>query len=343
MHVGRGVLQTLQDLVPELRVAHRIAIITDDNVGPRYARRLIDALGEDRTVVVSVAPGEMYKTRETWARITDVLLNARLGRDSIVIALGGGVIGDLAGFVASTFMRGVPIVQAPTTLLAMVDASIGGKTGVDSDHGKNLIGSFHRPLAVISDLETLDSLPPPELVNGLAEALKHGVVADAEYFDAVANIDLDAPDWRALVFRSVEIKAGIVAADEREAGLRKVLNYGHTIGHAVERLMEFTVPHGACIAYGMLVEARIGVALGLSEPPLVPALLSVLDRFGLPTTRPAPLTAEAIVDATAGDKKSRGGTVEYALPARCGAMTGEDRGYGTAVSRAIAVAALEIP
>jgi 3-dehydroquinate synthase len=214
-------LSSLATLVPELQSAHRVAVVTDDVVGPLYAARIAAQLGEDRSLLISIPPGEEHKTRLSWARITDALLDAQLGRDSLLIALGGGVVGDLTGFVAATYLRGIPFVQLPTTVLAMVDASIGGKTGVDTTHGKNLVGAFHPPVAVVADLDTIGTLPLLERVNGLAEALKHGVICDAEYFAQVAATDLTAPDWQQIITRSVEIKAGVVAADEREQGCAK--------------------------------------------------------------------------------------------------------------------------
>jgi 3-dehydroquinate synthase len=262
VHVGHGLLADLPALVPEVARAHRIAVITDDIVGPHYADRVAAVLGEDRSMLISIPPGEDQKTRMTWSQITDALLAARFGRDSLLIALGGGVIGDLTGFVAATYLRGVPVLQVPTSLLAMVDASIGGKTGVDTALGKNLVGAFHPPVAVISDLDTLATLGELDRVNGLAEALKHGVICDEAYFDRVAHTDVERADWQAIVSRSVEIKTGVVAADEREHGVRKTLNLGHTIGHAVEQLMDYRVPHGACVAFGMLIEARIAIAMG---------------------------------------------------------------------------------
>ncbi|MCC7054081.1 MAG: 3-dehydroquinate synthase [Gemmatimonadaceae bacterium] len=340
VHVGYGLLDTLPTLVPALRTAHRIAVISDDVVAPLHAGRLAAALGEDRSLLIALPPGEDQKTRETWAQVTDALLAARFGRDSLLIALGGGVICDLTGFVAATYLRGIPVVHLPTTLLAMVDASIGGKTGVDTPHGKNLVGAFHPPTAVVADLDTLRTLPPMELINGLAEALKHGVIRDAAYFAMIGGIDPADADWQAIVARSVEIKAAVVAADEREGGLRKILNFGHTIGHAVEQLMAFTVPHGACVAFGMLAEARIAVALGLCDPALVRMLQAALGHLGLPVTLPTVLSAEVVVDATSSDKKARGGVVEYALPAACGSMAGAACGYGIPVPRDVAIAAL---
>lgn len=341
VHVGHGLLSSLPALVPSLASAHRIAVISDEIVAPLYAGRIAAALGEDRSTLIAIPAGEEHKTRATWAGITDALLEARFGRDSVLIALGGGVVGDVAGFVAATYLRGVPVVQVPTSLLAMVDASIGGKTGVDTAYGKNLVGAFHPPLAVVADLDTLQSLPVLERVNGLAEALKHGVICDASYFELVAATDIAAASWQGLVIRSVAIKTSVVAADEREHGIRKTLNFGHTIGHAVEQLMEYRVPHGACVAFGMLVETRIAITLGLCDPALEGQLETAIERFGLPTGLPGILTAAAIVDATLSDKKARSGAVEYALPARCGAMAGAERGYGTAVPREVAIAALQ--
>jgi 3-dehydroquinate synthase len=343
VHVGHGALSALPDLVPELARAHRVAVITDEIVGPLFAARIAAMLGEDRSTLITLPPGEEHKTRESWARVTDALLDARFGRDSLLIALGGGVVGDLTGFVAATYLRGIPVLQLPTTLLAMVDASIGGKTGVDTPHGKNLVGAFHPPVAVVADLDTLATLPVLERINGLAEALKHGVICDAAYFEVVAASDVTQVDWHEIVARSVAIKAGVVAADEREQGLRKVLNFGHTIGHAVEHLMAYRVPHGACVAFGMLVETRIGIALGLCDPTLEIQLRRAIEQFGLPTGLPGMLTADAIVEATAIDKKARAGEVEYALPARCGAMAGADRGYATPVPPDVAIAALLTP
>lgn len=341
VHTGHGLLAQLPALVPELARAHRIAVISDEVVAPLHAGRIAASLGEDRSMLIALPPGEAHKTRDTWAQVTDALLDARFGRDSLLIALGGGVVGDLTGFVAATYLRGIPVLQVPTTLLAMVDASIGGKTGVDTPHGKNLVGAFHPPVAVVADLDTLRTLPPHELVNGIAEALKHGVIRDAAYFEQVASADLAHTDWQPIVARSVEIKAEVVAADEREGGLRKILNFGHTIGHAVEQLMEFTVPHGACVAYGMLVEARIAVALQLCDAALLAPLEAAIACVGLPVTRPAALSADAIVEATSSDKKSRAGVVEYALPSALGRMAGADRGYGIPVPRDVALAALQ--
>jgi 3-dehydroquinate synthase len=286
---------------------------------------------------VHVIPsGEAHKTRDTWARITDGLLDAGCGRDTTVVALGGGVVGDLAGFVAATFMRGVPVVQCPTTLLAMIDASIGGKTGVDTAAGKNLVGAFHPPSAVLADVETIHTLSLAQRRAGLAEAIKHGVLADAEYFarldaDLPALLDAEPSATLDAVARSVEIKAEVVRADEREHGRRKTLNLGHTLGHALEHVSGYALLHGEAVAIGMVLEARIAERLGVADPGTAQRISDVLARAGLPVQRPAALSVDAVVDATRLDKKARGGRVEYALPARIGAMAAADAGWSLPV------------
>jgi len=237
--VAAGLRHEYARHIVEAAPAHHYAIVSDADVGPHYAEPLVLALAAHAPVSVHVIPsGEAHKTRDTWARVTDGLLDAGCGRDTTVVALGGGVVGDLAGFVAATFMRGVPVVQCPTSLLAMIDASIGGKTGVDTTAGKNLVGAFHAPAAVLADVETIRTLSLAQRRAGLAEAIKHGVLADADYFarlesELPALLEADPSATLDAVARSVEIKADVVRADEREHGRRKTLNLGHTLGHAL--------------------------------------------------------------------------------------------------------------
>lgn len=326
--------------------AHRFVVVTDDVVGPLYLARVVAALGEagagDRVLPVAIPSGEAHKTRETWGAVTDQMLAAGCGRDTTVVALGGGVVGDLAGFVAATFMRGVPYIQVPTTLLAMVDASVGGKTGVDTPAGKNLVGAFHQPSAVVVDPEVLRSLPSRQLRAGLAEVVKHGVVADAAYLDRVEEAlpTITTASMRrgttpaelvTLIGRAVEIKAGVVCRDEREGGMRKILNFGHTIGHALEVATDYALLHGEAVAIGMAVEARLAEYLDVAAPGTASRIRTVLERAELPTAIPESLAPEAIVAATHLDKKARGGRVEYALPSRVGAMAAADAGWAVAV------------
>jgi len=346
--IAPDALSGVGDLVRAVASAHRYAIVTDSNVGPAYASRVRTALGDAHTVVFTIPAGEAHKTRDTWAALTDEMLGAGLGRDTTVLALGGGVVGDLAGFVAATFMRGVPYVQLPTSLLAMIDASVGGKTGVDTAAGKNLVGAFHQPAAVIADTSVLATLPGEHLRAGLAEAIKHGVIADAAYFDSVVGLaktisrpDVGGDAMLELVARSVEIKADVVSRDEREAGARKTLNFGHTIGHAVERCTNYEVLHGNAVAIGMVYECDIAEQLGVAERGTAAAVREAVRAAGLPDARPSGVSASAVIAAARGDKKSRAGRAEYALPKRVGAMAGEESGWSVAVDESLVRQVLE--
>jgi 3-dehydroquinate synthase len=328
--VGHGMLDRLPDILQRISGENRVAIITDKNVGRRYASRVAKLVGG--APVFAIPAGERHKNRATWATVTDKLLGAGFGRDTTIIALGGGVVGDLAGFVAATYMRGIPVVQVPTTLLAMVDASVGGKTGVDTRYGKNLVGSFHRPSAVIVDLDVLGSLPMEHLRAGFAEIVKHGAVADANYFEQAKSFASRWPKPRAplsgilpLVTGSISIKANIVAEDERESGQRKILNFGHTIAHAVEVATKFRVLHGHAVAIGMVAEARIAERLGIARTHTANTIAAVCRMAGLPVELPR-VSVAALIKLTRSDKKARGGRVEYALPKGIGEM---ESGEGT--------------
>jgi 3-dehydroquinate synthase len=347
--IGDGLLDACGPTLLGALGDRRFAIVTDDIVAPLYADRLAAAIGDPATRVFTVPAGESSKSRMQWARLTDELLAARFGRDCVVLALGGGVVGDLAGFVAATYMRGVPVVQVPTTLLAMIDASIGGKTGVDTRAGKNLVGAFHHPAFVIADPGTLRTLPAAHRRNGLAEAIKHGVVAseitfhwlDAHAADIVREGGCDAAAALHLVCEHARLKASIVGRDERESGLRKVLNFGHTIGHALEKESGFAMPHGHAVAIGMMVEARIAFLAGIAAPSLADSICRVLRSAGLPVAVPASFTAAQVLAATRTDKKARAGVVEYALPRAIGEMAGADRGYAIAIADEVAMAAVD--
>jgi len=347
VHILPGALDAVGGVARVTARAHLYAIITDSNVGPLYAERLQAALAGESSQVFTIPAGEKFKTRETWASITDQMLDAGFGRDAAVIALGGGVVGDLAGFVAATFMRGVGFLQVPTTLLAMLDASVGGKTAVDTPAGKNLVGAFHQPVAVISDPALLSTLPANQLRAGFTEALKHGVIADPAHFDAVATTIAELrhgrPDDRAMsaiIARSVEIKSAVAASDFRESGRRKTLNFGHTVGHAVEHLSGYGLLHGEAVAIGMCAEAAIAERMGIAEPGLAQRLRSACEAGGLPVARPEAITPEEIVRATHGDKKGRAGRAQYALATRIGAMAFGDRGWSAPVDDQLVLDAL---
>lgn len=334
--IANGALETVAKCVDEVGPSHRVALITDDVVGPLYAARVAEPMGT-RVRIFSVPAGEENKTRQTWARLTDELLEAGFSRDTVIVAVGGGVVGDVAGFVAATFMRGVPVVQVPTSLLAMVDASVGGKTGVDTRHGKNLVGAFHNPAAVIIDPLVLATLPERHTRAGFAEIIKHGVIADAGYFrDATQFIGekRDILALRDLIQRSIDIKADVVSRDEREAGVRKILNFGHTVGHAIEAACNYEMLHGECVGIGMIIEARIAERIGVATKGTADGIQEACRLAELPSSLPSAGPAD-IVRFMKADKKSRGGNVEFALPAKIGAMAGGERGWGIPVDEAV--------
>lgn len=317
--------------------AHRWAVCIDATVDGHHGSTVRASFAEAPSWHV-VPSGERHKTRDTWGRLTDALLAAGHGRDSAVCAVGGGVTGDIAGFVAATYLRGIPVVQVPTTLLAMVDASIGGKTGLDVPAGKNLVGAFHPPAAVVVDPTVLATLSPAERRAGFAEMLKHGVVADASHFLALADAapallaDGAAADLLAdAIAASVRIKAGIVAADPTEQGQRAVLNFGHTLAHAVEQVTGYAVRHGEAVAMGMVIEARVGEQLGVTPRGVADTIAAALRRAGLPYEVPADLPADDLLAAMRLDKKARQATVRCALPAALGTMARDDDRWTIAV------------
>ena len=330
--VARGLLADLPALLDERVRAHRCVVISDDVVGPLYGAPLVERLAaaRDRPLFLTFAAGEAHKNRQTWARLTDALLDAGCGRDTAIVAVGGGVTGDLAGFVAATFLRGVPVVQVPTSLVAMIDSAVGGKTGVDTPAGKNLVGAFHPPRLVAVDPETVRTLPRAERAQGLVEALKHGAILDASYFqtltaDVSSLLDGDPTATERAVVRSIEIKASVVSRDEREGDWRQILNFGHTIGHAVEAASRYGLSHGASVAVGMLAEARLGEHLGVTERGTSEQLGAALRAFGLSPGVPRGIDIEAVVSYLGSDKKRRGGRVRFVLLQALGRVDAGER------------------
>ena len=308
-------------------------------------RAALEAAGFNVAAEAVFPAGEENKTRATKEWIEDRLLAAGLGRDSWICALGGGVTGDLAGYVAATYLRGIPFVQVPTTLLAMVDSSVGGKTGVDTPHGKNLVGAFWQPRAVISDLDLLVTLPPDQYRAGLAEVVKHAVIADAALFGRLEAQwgDLERRDGTtlaAVITQNCAIKASVVERDEREGDLRKILNYGHTLGHALETAANYSLLPGACVALGMRYEGELAVRLGLWTRDEARRVASLLDRAGFPPVDSVSASSEKLVELTRQDKKARAGRVEYVFPCKLGAMQRGEGGYGVRVEDADVLAVL---
>ncbi|MEJ2217497.1 MAG: 3-dehydroquinate synthase [Gemmatimonadota bacterium] len=325
--VEPGVLARLADIVGAEAPASHYAIIADATVADLYGATVRRRFQEqDLPADLFTFPaGEANKTRTTWSALTDDMLAHGIGRDACVVALGGGVTGDVAGFVASTYMRGVPVVQVPTSLLAMIDAAIGGKTGLDVPAGKNLVGAFHQPRLVVVDPELLHTLPAAELRSGCAEAIKHGAIADARYLswlesNAGAVLAGELAALQTLVVRSVRIKAAFVTEDVREAGARSALNFGHTLGHALEVALEYGIAHGRAVAVGMVLEAELGERIGVTAPGTARRLAAVVRTFDLPADPPPNVDPDAVLSATRLDKKARAGQARYTLLAKPGVV-----------------------
>ena len=300
----------------------QVLVVSNATVAERYLDPLRRGFSTARVDLLLIGDGERFKTLDTYAAIQDALIAKRHSRATTVVALGGGVVGDVAGFAAATYQRGVGLIQIPTTLLAQVDSSVGGKTAVNHATGKNLIGAFYQPRAVIADVDVLASLPGRELRAGLAEVVKYGVIADAEFFgwlehamDALLRREPDA--LIRAVRRSCEIKADVVAGDEREQGRRAILNFGHTFGHAIEALTGYTeYLHGEAVAIGMTMAARLSADLGRIRASDAERLRSLLQRAGLPTT--ARIDPDAALEAMGMDKKAVDGRIRLVLCDRLG-------------------------
>ncbi|MEM7576600.1 MAG: 3-dehydroquinate synthase [Planctomycetota bacterium] len=318
--------------VPSVRDGGRAALITDEGVEPYHGRAVASAMqaqGLDTTVHV-IPVSEKKKTLGTVQSLYTLLLESRHERGHPVVSLGGGICGDVTGFVAATYLRGVPFVQCPTTLLAMVDASVGGKTGVNMPQGKNLIGSFWQPDLVVADVDVLSTLPERELKCGLAECLKHGVIRDATLFDWIVQhadriAELDRPTLIELVERNVRIKADVVMADEREAGERAHLNFGHTFAHAIEATTQFggKYKHGEAVSLGMVAAATLAAAVGLCDASVPKRIADAVERVGLPNRGTLAPTA-LLLKAMGHDKKVQSGKIRLVLPTSIGAVTIRD-------------------
>ena len=320
--IGAGLLDEPAVLVGAI-AARDVLIVTNETVGPLYLPRVLRSLAGKRAASLALPDGEQFKTLETLARVFDALVAHRMNRDACVVALGGGVVGDVAGFAAACYQRGIDYVQLPTTLLAQVDSAVGGKTGVNHPSGKNLLGAFHQPRAVVSDIATLATLPPRELRAGLAEVIKYGLVDDADFLGWIERhtdglLALDAAALTHAIGRSCEIKARIVAADEREHGQRALLNLGHTFGHAIETATGYGQwLHGEAVAVGMLLAVDLSQRLGWLAAADLERVRRLLERLGLPRAAP-PIGAARALDLMAMDKKVLAGRIRLVLLRRIG-------------------------
>ena len=318
--VGEALLDQLQRFVPAISTA---AIVTDSNVGPLYAHTL-------STPIITIPAGEQHKNLATVRTIYDKMLTLGLDRKATIIALGGGVVGDITGFVAATYMRGIDFVQCPTTLLAMVDASVGGKTGVDLPQGKNLIGAFKQPLAVIADLATLQSLPEAEFASGMAEVVKHGLIAGGDLWQKLSewgheglhkqsqSLETQRPNLHSLIVEAIKVKQDVVISDPFEQGRRAILNLGHTFGHAIEQVSGYRLRHGEAVAIGLVAAANLSARLGSCAPELQTEIEGVLQSIPLPTRIPFDLDLEQVYGMMGSDKKKAAGKLRFVLPRSIG-------------------------
>lgn len=319
--VGPGALKELPVLLPEVTPAQRFLLVSHPGLLAMYGSPLQSALRDAgfQVEAFAVPSGERSKSLAMTGRLYQAMASAGLDRHSAVIALGGGVIGDLAGFAAAVYLRGIDVIQIPTTLLAMVDSAIGGKTGVNLPFGKNLVGAFHQPRAVVADPDVLQSLPARDIRSGLAEVIKYGVIADADLFvyleESVADCLALAPNAMARVIAdSAASKAHVVSQDEREGNLRAILNYGHTAGHAVEKAAGYRrLRHGEAVAIGMSAAARIGAAMNKTPMQDVQRLEALLDQARLPCRIPTGIRLEELMDTMRFDKKARDGAVRWVI------------------------------
>jgi 3-dehydroquinate synthase len=329
--IGSGILDRVGADLNTLGLGSRISVVTNSVVRPLYGDRVVESLEESgyRVEVLEVPDGEVHKSLASAQRLYDELVDFDMDRTSTILALGGGVIGDLAGFVAATYMRGIHFINLPTTLLAQVDSAVGGKTGVDHSKGKNLIGAFYQPGLVLCDLDVLRTLPEKELLAGMAEVVKYGIILDAGFFSFVEThvqeiMELKADAMTEVVRSSCAAKAAIVEEDERESGRRAILNFGHTLGHAVESLTGYdTYIHGEAVAMGMVASARIALAMKLCDEEVVDRLEKLLKKIGLPTELPN-LDPETMIRILSHDKKVKDGKVRFVLPEKIGKVVIRD-------------------
>jgi len=323
--IGKGVLERIGDALLAADIAKRYAVISDDRVSALYGQRVLDILGLAGIAaeLLTFPHGEASKHLATVGALASQLAEHGFDRGDGLIALGGGVTGDITGFLASIYMRGIPFVQVPTSLLAQVDSSVGGKTGVDLPEGKNLIGTFFQPRAVFIDTDVLHTLPHDEFLGGMAEVIKYGASIDAEFFawlgeNRAAILALDPLAIVPMIRRCCEMKAAVVEQDEREGGLRRILNFGHTIGHAVEAASGYQLIHGFAVAIGMRAVTDLAVRGGIAEPSVVEKIVRLLEAYNLPIDIPPGQDRATLRRYLNTDKKTRGGRVFFVLPERIG-------------------------
>ena len=325
IYIEQGCMQTLGKDLCEKKIGNKFGVISDSRVAELYGDIFIESLRKSgiNATLFTFPEGEQNKNLQTFATLASQLTQAGFDRHDALIAFGGGVTGDITGFLASAYMRGIPFVQVPTTLLSQVDSSVGGKTGVDIPEGKNLIGAFYQPKAVYIDIELLKTLPREELLGGLAEVIKHGIIRDTDFLTFLERnreliLNLDSKAIEKTVYICCKIKADVVAEDEREGGIRKILNYGHTIGHAVESASDFQLIHGLAVSIGMVAASRLAVANNLLSPEVSERIFQILSDYKMPVEVPPELDRKRIKRYILTDKKAVSGQVFYVLPTKIG-------------------------
>lgn len=322
IYIGNNLLDNAGNMIKNELGVCSAAVITDDNVNRLYADRVVESLEKSgfRTVKFVFPHGEESKSVNTYADILSFLAENHITRSDMIVALGGGITGDMGGFAAATFLRGIRFVQMPTTLLSAVDSSVGGKTAVNLPGGKNLVGAFYQPDMVICDYSALDTLKPEIFADGCAEVIKYGVILDAEFFDFLKNNDIKE-NIEYVITRCVELKRDIVNQDEKDTGIRAILNFGHTIGHAIEINSSFEISHGSAVAIGMVIASKGAFALGYCDCDLTETIKEVLIKNNLPVG--CEYSAESLYDVACSDKKRTGGTLTLIIPEKMGKCIGK--------------------
>ena len=343
--VGSSILNELAEFIKKYHAGKKIAVIMGENTGKLHKPKISKVLSNLNPLFITVPSGEPSKSREMKEEIEDNLLDNKFGRDSLIVAVGGGVIGDLSGFVASTFNRGVPIIHVPTTLLAMADSSIGGKTGINTKHGKNLIGTVYQPDAVFSDMNFLETLSDDEFKSGLAEIIKQGIIQDKNLFDFMEKHSKDILERKKdilqhIIKRSIELKKQVFELDSHELGLRQILNFGHTYGHALESYNNYRMKHGFAVAHGMLVEAKISVMINSLKKDEEERIKKMIATFGFPAIDSS-LSTSKIMELMKSDKKSKGNKPRFVMIDKIGKAKSKDNNFSFEVEASIVEKAIQ--
>ena len=345
--IGSSIAASIAEFVRKRHKNKKIVVVTDNNLKKLCQKTILNALKPLNPLLISIPTGESSKSREMKEKIEDKLLEKKYGRDTVIITFGGGVIGDLTGFVASTFDRGIPLIHVPTTLLAMGDSSIGGKTAVNTKHGKNLIGTTYQPDAVFADLDFLDTLPNNEFINGMAEIIKIAATSDKALFEFIEKnngkiLDRDKAALIYVIKRAIELKRDVVEKDEKESGLRQILNFGHTIGHALENYHNYKKKHGHCISIGLVIESKIANLIGKLSNNEAKRIETLLNNFNLPVTVEKNIGINKIMEIMEIDKKARNQRPRFIILEKIGKIKSEKSNFSFEVDENIVRKAVEL-